>query len=153
MTRSKKYTGLEAVREITLHSLEAKDTLRLYEIVYASLNEMFSAEEANDLRRQFTENKIYIRELTNSAYKDVDISVPGFDAFVDIRYIDPRLIKYQTEVIIYNDTVAFYTYGDDAYGMEIIDANFAAMQKQIFDQVWRKASRPVIGRNGRSSLI
>lgn len=152
-TTLKHYSGLKEVQQITHNSVRAKGKLRIYEMVYASLNELFTPEEATALRKQFVANRVQVYELTNAAYKDKIEDVPGFDELTEVRYIDPKQIHYQAETIIYDDVVAFYTYGDDAYGVEIIDKAFAETQKQIFDQLWRKASRPVIGRGGRSSLI
>lgn len=153
MAKIFEYKGIKGVKQITLNSLNVKGKLRIYEIVYSSLNEIFTEEEAEDLRRKFVSNKAEILELTNMAYKDSGSSVKGYDDIINVRYIKPQDIKYETEVIIYNDTVAFYSYGKNPKGVEIIDKDFASIQKQIFDQVWRKGKRPVIGKGGRSSLI
>jgi hypothetical protein len=154
MSKVIQYNDIDGVKQITMNSLKTKGEFRIYEKVYASLSTIFTNEEAMDIRKRFVRQNIKIKELTNAAYQDVDTSViSGFNALVEIRYIDPKIINYETEIIIYNDTVAFYRYGNDPYGVEIINKNFAETQRQIFDQLWRKASRPVIGKRGRSSLI
>jgi hypothetical protein len=152
--KTKEYIGIEGVKSITINSLRAKGTLRIYEKVYASLNEMFGKDEANDLRRKFMSNGVFVRELTNQPYKDSDHEeVPGFKETFEVRYLSKDKVEYFKEVIIYDDVVAFYSYGDEPYGVEVTDADFARTQAQIFDVLWAKASRPVIGRGGRSSMI
>lgn len=137
------YNGLERVREMTYNSLRADRLLRIYEIAFHSLNELFSDAEAASLRRQFVERGIHVRELTNENVRRQVIGVPGFDELLEVRYIDPRHVAYATEIIIYNDVVGFYTYGQDAYGLEIHDANFARVQAQLFDQMWDKVGAEV----------
>jgi len=153
MAKIMEYKGIDGVRQITLNSLKTKGELRIYEIVYSSLNQMFSDKEAEELRSRFVKNNITIKELTNMPYKDMEYMTEGYEALTEIRYVGPETIKYETEVIIYNDTVAFYSYGKSSKGVEIIDKDFASIQKQIFDQIWKKGARPVIGKGGRSSLI
>ncbi len=145
----------DAAKNITLNSLDTKGQLRIYEMVYNSSEEIFNEDEARTFRENLVKKDIHIRELTNQAYRDDKAleAIPGFMDVFEARYIDPASISYKTEVIIYNDVVAFYDYSPDSLGLEIFDANFASMQKQIFDQLWRRSSRPVIGRGGRSSLI
>ena len=120
MSKVIQYNDIDGVKQITMNSLKTKGEFRIYEKVYASLSTIFTNEEAMDIRKRFVRQNIKIKELTNAAYQDVDTSViSGFNALVEIRYIDPKIINYETE----------------------------------FDQLWRKASRPVIGKRGRSSLI
>lgn len=147
------YHGLDQVRKMTYHSLQAEGVLRIYEMVYASLNELFDEKEATKLRQAFVKNKVQVHELSNAPYRDRDITVPGFYELVEERCIDPRRVAYETEILIYNDVVAFYTYDKKAHGVEIQDGGFAKTQAQIFDQLWQKASRPITGYNGRTSLF
>ncbi len=146
----KEFHGLDGVREITYNTLETHGTFRIYEMVYASLSSMFPEDEARRLRQEFIDRDIFVKELSNAAYKS-ELGVND-TSWLEVRYVDPKRISYDCETVIYNDKVAFYTYGDDAYGVEIEDTNFASTQRQIFDELWRKAARPVIGR-GRSSLF
>lgn len=145
----------DAARQITLNSLACEGVLRIYEIVYNSVDSIFSEDEANEFRQEIVKRGIHTLELTNTPYREDSqlTKIKGFMNSFDVRYIDPNQVKYSTEVVIYNDVVAFYSYGKGGQGVEIEDAGYAQMQKQIFDALWRKASRPVIGKSGRSSLI
>jgi len=141
------YNGLDRVREMTYNTLLATEILRIYEIAYHSLNQLFNDEEATELRKQFVRQNIKVRELTNADKREAIIVVPGFEKILQVRRIDPRLITYATEVVIYNDVVAFYTYGQESYGLEIYDENYSRMQAEIFDQLWEQVSVPLKATN------
>lgn len=70
----REYRGLTAVQKITWHSLEAKGAVRIYEKVYASLNELFGDSEAAELRAELVRRGIVVRELTNAPYCDQEIN-------------------------------------------------------------------------------
>lgn len=150
----KQFNGNEGLLEITRNSLRTKGELLIYETSYASLNTFLDKEVADEIRRQFMQKKIRVRELTNTAYHDEYTGVPGYHRQVmDIRYIRPMRLTIKTEMLIYNDVVAYYSITENSWGVEIYDQRLADIQRQLFETLWSIAEKPIIGKNGRTSLI
>src|SRR3989338_5114716 len=130
------YSGSEGLKQITLNTLKAKDGLRMFEIenMSAFLNYGF----AEEVRNGFVTNKIQVKELTNKSTQEPWTKVQAFvDKFWQCRYIDPQILKMDTELAIYNDCTAIYNYkNDQIFCVEIYNQNLANMHKQIFDFMW-----------------
>ena len=59
----KQYRGKEGLMEVTLHSLNAKGLIRIYEI--KTMAEFIPYEKAETIRKEFLKRKIKIHQLTN----------------------------------------------------------------------------------------
>ena len=148
------YEGIEGVKTISRNSLNAKDDLYIYEMSYASLNEIFEKEEAEDIRKQFVSKNIKIKEITNQAYYEYTGIKEFQEKCMEIRYLSPDKFDIKTEFLIYNDIVAFYSYQKgDVFAVEIKNQRLAQTQLEIFKLMWSQAERPVFGRSGRSSIF
>jgi hypothetical protein len=147
------YEGIEGVRTVSRNSLNAKKNLYIYEMSYASLGEIFSQEEAEDMRKQFLSKGIKIREITNQIYDEYTGLKEFHEKCMEIRYLNPEKFNLQTEFLIYDDIVAFYSYKDELFAVEIQCKKFAQTQAEIFQLMWNLAQRPVIGKGGRSSIF
>jgi sugar-specific transcriptional regulator TrmB len=56
------------------------------------------------------------------------------------RYVPPNLISIGSNMIIYNNVVAFYEWrAPEIYGVEINSPNNAEMQRSLFEIVWQQA--------------
>jgi hypothetical protein len=80
------------------------------------------------------DRNITTHQLTNHAEFDEFTEVEKMITDLwDVRYIDPKILKIQFEMVIYNDICALYSVkGRDMFGVEIHNPNLVAMQKQIF---------------------
>lgn len=119
----------------------------------ASLSVMFSEEEAENLRKEFVKRGTKIKEITNKAYHDYTSVKEFHEKCMDIRYINPSILTIDPEILIYNDIVAFYSYDKNVYAVEIKNEKFAKSQMDIFEVLWKKAERPILGVSGRTSII
>ncbi|MFH1838241.1 MAG: hypothetical protein ABH808_01950 [Candidatus Kuenenbacteria bacterium] len=147
------YEGKEGVKTITRNSLNAKDNLYICEMSLASLNEIFSEQEAENIRKEFLAKNTKIKEITNQVYHEYT-DIKEFDEkCMEIRYLSSDKFDIKTEYLIYNDIVAFYSYKDEFFAVEIKNAKFAQTQLNIFKLLWNQAERPIIGRGGRSSIF
>ena len=72
---------------------------------------------------------------------------------MNIRYINPKKLIIRIETLIYNDTVAMYEPKIDGFCLEIYSKELASQQRQMFEFVWEQADRPIIGKNGRTSIF
>lgn len=148
------YHGKDGLLQVTKHSLTAESELLIYEASFASLNEFLDKEQADEIRKEFVRKGIKVREITNHAYQEGYTDVSGYDEKVmNIRYINPKKLQIDTEMLIYNDIITIYSLTEPLYIFEIQDANLAKMQKQIFEFAWKTADRAILGRNGRSSIF
>ena len=148
------YTGNEGLLQVTLNSLKAKTGISIMEISY-SMNPFIPKEEADEIRKEFLERNIKVREITNQPFRDDNYtSVKEFDKkCMDYRYVDPKKLKIDVETLIYNNVTAFYTYKDDPFCIEVYSEKLAKMQTQVFGYIWNIAERPIVGKGGRTSLF
>ena len=72
---------------------------------------------------------------------------------MEIRYINPDRLNITTEFLTYNDVVAFYTFKNGFFAVEIYNEDLANLQQKIFNFVWNIAETPMIGKSGKSSLF
>ncbi len=135
------FTGRHGIEQITYNSLRAENDLYIYE-VNADMTAFTNQETAERFRKVWVERGTKIHQLTNSVrfedFTDVEAMVTGF---WDVRHINPEVLQIDFETLIYNDTVAFYSYvGDDVFGVEIANPSLAEMQKQIFRAIQKLAT-------------
>ena len=148
------YNGVEGLFEITQNSLQAKGELLTFESSYASLNDMFTKQQAEEIRREFISRNIKIRELTNQMYHELYTDIINFhEKVMDIRYISPSKLKIKVETLIYNDVVAIYEPKEGGFCLEIYNEELANQQRQLFEFIWKQADRPIIGKGGRTSMF
>jgi len=133
------YSGVEGLKQVTWNSLQTQNELLIMEIkdMSAFLNQQY----CEKVREEFVTRKIHIRELSNqkriSAWTNVE-TLPN--QFWQCRYLDPRELNLQFEVLIYNNVYAMYNYTDQTvFCVEIYDTKLTQMQKQLFNFLWNKA--------------
>ncbi len=148
------YSGKQGLLKVTQNSLTTKGELLIFETSYASLNDMFSKEEAEKIRSEFVKRKIKVRQLTNHAYHEPYTQVKDFhERVMNIRYINPNKLKIKVETLIYNDVVAIYEPRQEGFCLEIYSKELADQQRQLFEFIWKQADRPIIGKGGRTSIF
>ena len=148
------YSGKEGLLKVTTNSLEAKGELLVFETSYASLNNLFSKKQAEDIRAKFLERKIKVRELTNHAFHEQYTNVPDFhEKVMNIRYVNPNKLNIQVESLVYNTIVALYEPKENGFCVEIHSKELADQQRQLFEFIWKQADRPIIGKGGRTSIF
>ena len=148
------YSGIEGLLKVTQNSLSAEGELLIFETSYASLNDMFTKDQAEEIRNEFVNKKIKIRELTNHAYHETYTHVRYFhEKVMNIRYINPNRLQIKVETLIYNNVVALYEPKKDGFCLEIYSKELADQQRQLFEFIWKQADRPIIGKGGRTSIF
>lgn len=147
------YEGLDGLKQITWNTTEAKGELFIFEI--ADMSAFLDYGISEEVRREFVRNQVAIKELTNlrrvPAWTKVEELVKKY---WQIRYLDPKELKMESELVIYNDVYAVYGFqGEEIWGIEIYNERLARMQKQLFQFMWEKAKPMKIGRGGAARLI
>lgn len=133
------YQGVEGLKQVSYNITRAKDKLRVFEMDH--LSDFLSFEFAENVRQRLVEHKVSTYDLTNkksfAGFTDIE---PLIKLYSHFRYIDPKQLAINFEVLIYNDVYATYTYKDkDIFCVEIYNQHLADMQKQLFDYIWAKA--------------
>lgn len=149
------FEGLAGLEQITLSSLEAKDELLIYEMDQ-DMSAFVSHEFAEEMRRELVKRKIVTRQLTNKQRIESFTSVREYVRnWWQVRYVDPKLLPIQFEVLVYNSTYCLYTFeGKKVFGVEIEHEQLAAMQKMQFEYVWGTARvLERVGGEGEAALI
>jgi sugar-specific transcriptional regulator TrmB len=127
------FSGHRGIKQITYNSLRAKDDLYIYE-VNSDMTAFMTAEQAERFREIWAERNTTIHQLTNKTeFEDFTSVKKIITDLWDIRHMPPEILKINFETLIYNDTVALYSYiGSEVFGVEIKNPALAEMQKQIF---------------------
>lgn len=146
------YRGIEGLKQMTWNSLKAKEKLLIFEI--KDMSAFLDYGFAEKVRMEFVNRKLKVRELTNQRrlgpWTDIQ---PFVEKFWDCRFIRPKLLKLDIEMLIYNDIYALYGYDkDEIFGVEIRNKHLANMQKQIFNSFWSRGKEMEIGKSGRARV-
>lgn len=133
------YEGIEGLKQVSYNLTTAKGMARVFEMEHMS--DFLPRPFAENVRKELVANKIFTRDLTNKpAFPGYTNVTELISDFAETRYIDPKKLSINFEVLIYNNVYATYTYKDDQiFCVEIYNDQLAAMQKQIFDFIWEQA--------------
>lgn len=148
------YSGHEGLKQITWNSLKAKGVIYVFEMGQ-SMNPFTGKRFAEKVREEFYLRKIITKQLTNfekiEPYTNVEQYVKHY---WEVRYIDPKELSLDFELVIYNDIVAIYTYKEnECFGVEIHNKDLVRMQKQIFEYMWEKAKKMKVEKGGKAEVI
>ena len=139
----KHYHGEEGLKQMTWNRLSAKKEILLYG--YKTMNEIVGKNFAEKVREEQVRKKIMLYELE----EDIDVgnftgeftytAVAHWQDFYTPRYVDPKSLTIRQYSFIYNNTVGIMHWEQGIQvGIEIINEPYAAMQKQLFWQIWNK---------------
>lgn len=155
-TRVNYYEGEDGLKQVTWNSLRAENELLTYEVDDMS-GFIENKKYAEKMRQRFVDRGIHIRQLTNlekiEDYTDVTEMVTKYST---LKYIDPKVLKIDSEILLYNDVYAMYRFDhekEDVFCVEVHNASLAAMQKQMFEVLWKQAkSFRILSDNGRAEV-
>ncbi len=148
------YKGIDGLKQVNWNLVHAKDMYRVYEV--SRLSDYLEKDFAEKLRLEWLRRKIRARDLTNDKEIPDHTNVVEYTTKLsEYRYIDPKILKIDTEIYIYNDIVAILEYDSLKYDpnsifcVEIHNQALANFQKQIYDIIWNMAkSMKIISKNG-----
>ncbi|MBI2356643.1 hypothetical protein HYV12_01095 [Candidatus Dojkabacteria bacterium] len=140
-TNVKFYKGVEGIKQVLWNELRAEKEILVYS--YRILNEITGDKFFHKWSSECVVRGIEIRDLRSVEFLKSEMMASGdLMPFVgdEIRYIEPEELDITIEMDIYNDTVVIFNWlKGDVYGVEITDAKFAKMQRQIFKAFWGMA--------------
>lgn len=148
------YHGVDGLKQITWNSLIAKGELNIFEIS-EGMHPFTGKKFAEKMREEYFLRKIFTKQLTNIKKFEPFTNVEQYvECCWKVRFIDPKALSMDFELLIYNDVVAIYDYKkqDDVWGIEIYNRDLAHMQKQIFAFLWSSAKKMKIGKDGGAEV-
>lgn len=141
-TKVNYYSGKSGLRQLLFNTLKAKtDVIGLG---WADWNKGIGRKYAEIIRDESVRLKIHHRELLNEDQIDPELSFTGNRDFA-LNYYQHRIIprsvlEINHDTYIYNNIFAFYhTYQGEDFGVEIVNNEISASERQIFEIIWKMA--------------
>jgi hypothetical protein len=102
------------------------------------LDGLMESETAESIRQDIIGNGVKVRQLTNfrEIFADWTRYSRELQEIMQIRYIPREIFDIQTEILIFDDTVAMYRIDPEISYTEIQDRNSADMMRAFFDNLW-----------------
>lgn len=136
------YRGQEGLSRVNWNLLQARGEILSYEV--ATADAYLPQAEAEKMRRELVERKIFTRTLTNKTSVGQFTKVKELmEKWCEIRHISESELSVQMDVFIYNEVVAIGNYlGEgDVFCVEMHNPQLAVMQRQIFELLWTGKKR------------
>lgn len=134
------YRGQEGLSQVNWNLLKAKGEFLSYEV--SNADAYLPHREAEKLRQQLIDNKIFSRTLTNKQQFKPFSQIKKIDNFQQINFISPKILTIKTDIFIYNDIFAIchYLENNDIFCLEMKNEYLVNMQKEIFENLWSQSS-------------
>ena len=149
------YRGQEGLSQVNWNLLRAKKEYLAYEVETA--NAYLPRTEAEKLRQEIANKRILMRTMTNKTRQEPFTEVSELvKNWWQLRYISKDVVEIKADVFIYNDVYAVCNYldGGDVFCFEIYSENMAMMQKEIFEDLWKRTKEMRrVGINGEMVLV
>jgi sugar-specific transcriptional regulator TrmB len=136
------YYGVEGFKQMLWHELKAKDEVLIFG--NGTIEELVDDHRWAEKHRAMTLEAGYIvREILNPGGKGESFTenTEFMEKVYHKRIIPTEVVTLAHQVVIYNDVVAIYHWREaQKVGVEIINKDYATMQRQIFGYYWQLAT-------------
>lgn len=134
------YHGLSGLKQVLWNTVKAKDALRF--MVYVPNGKFMDFNFYDDIRKIYVQKGIFTKELFNQSSYPAFTKVTEFLNLYEARYLDPKIIRFKHEVLIYNNIYAIYRVDKSGiFCTEIYNQRLADMQKQLYDYLWNRSQK------------
>lgn len=135
------YEGIDGFKQMLWNELKTKEEILIFGS--GTIQNLIASNRWAEKHREKTLDAGYkIREILNPDGKPSDFTknIEFLATSYHRRFVDPKILPLGHQLCIYNNTVAIYNWkNDQKVGTEIINKQFADMQRAIFDQYWSLA--------------
>ncbi len=146
-----RYNQIEEIIRVNARSAKSKNGIKIIEL--SSLGEIIPFGEAEKIRKMCLENNIQIQQLTNRTSFGPWTQVKDFiEQCMGVRCISSETLPTKVEILLFDDTVAFYQIKPDVSVVVIENADFATQQRTIFDIIWKLGSELTLQADGSTLL-
>jgi sugar-specific transcriptional regulator TrmB len=136
----KVYSGKEGIRQILWNQLEEKEILSFG---YRNCIEIVGYDFFVDWAKEYELRGITLREIRSDEFIESNQTPKYYDLARDyIRYIPSKTLDINTGFDMYNDCIAITSWNHgEAFGLELRNARFSKMMKQMFEIIWKISDR------------
>lgn len=138
------YEGQDGLKQMCWHELKTKG--ELLSLGNGTVEDMVSDDRwAYRHRERQTAAGYQVREIVNRRY-GAELPPLASDQLLSaglyrFRVLPPAVTAFDSQTIIYNDTVAIYHWKhEQKVGLEIVSPAYATMMRQIFETYWHLAA-------------
>ena len=135
------YDGVEGFKQMLWHELSSRGDVLVFG--NGTIEDLVNDHRwAEKMRAQMVVAGYRVREILNPGNKPDTFTgnLSFMEQTYSKRYVPETLIPLSHQTIIYSDTVAVYHWrNEQKVGVEIIDKDFAAMQRRVFEHYWQLA--------------
>jgi len=133
------YEGEEGIKQQLWHELGRKSEM----VIFGGgvLEELIGDKKWVEKHRENTaKSKYALRELLNFVPEFITKHTDYF-AIYSFRQIPETLLKLDNPFAVYDNTISFYhRHKGQQVGVEIVNASFAYLMKQMFEHYWQQAT-------------
>lgn len=143
-------TDVDDIIDISWRQSRSKTEVLIFEI--GKMDDLIPIDTAEQIREAIKLNNVKVRQISN--YKKIDKNYSGVEDFIsqmDHHYIDPAVFKVSSEIVIFENTVGIYRVKPSVSYLEINDANYAEMMRELFNNIWGVSEVMVLGFGGSES--
>ena len=133
----KHYRGQDGIRQMLWNHLAAKKEILAFS--YKNKNDMVGKTYAEKIRAEQVARKITLYEIENETDQGDYwyTAVEKWSQFYKSRHVTRKVLDIKQYIAIFNNTVSIINWlNDEEVGLEIVNNQYADMQKQIFWQFW-----------------
>ena len=138
------HRGVDGIRQMIWNTLQAKSELVGY--TYRQLDEIVGEKFSQEWYDEWIARKLKMRDIHSDEYLRSKKEYKGIlyhPQHFESRYISEKILNINHQVDIYNDVVAYYNWFEgEVFGVEIYNQKIVAMNKQLFEIVWKLAKSP-----------
>ncbi len=135
------YEGVDGFKQMLWNELKTKDELVIFG--YGGIEDLVeSTRWAEQHRQKSVEAGYIVREILNPRTKPHEFTKNQdfLDKVYNRRYISADILPLGHQISIYNNTVAIYNWlNGQKIGAEIINKQYADMQRAFFETYWKIA--------------
>jgi sugar-specific transcriptional regulator TrmB len=145
-TEIKFYRGIDGIKQQLWNALSAKKEILSFS--YRNFIEIVGFKFFDSWAAEFERRNLVNKEVRSDEYVSSEAQPSAqtrpFNGDI-LRYLPNDLLNIQLAMDIYNDTVALYNWNKgEVFGVEIVNKQFAELQKQFFQRYWNMA-KPIQG--------
>lgn len=133
------YEGVDGMKQMLWHELKAKDEV----VIFGSgeIKHLVNSQRFAERHREMSVAAGYkIREIINPGLKSESFTKnDNFKKIFSKKNISPNKLQLDHQIVIYNNTVAVYSWrNDQKVGYEVINETYATMWRQLFEHYWNE---------------
>jgi sugar-specific transcriptional regulator TrmB len=129
--------GIESVQKAYFSSLQAKEKLLRFVWPEERMLKNFPPTVVNEYLKMRIANKVSVKVLGNNPKTKNTFMLTEPAQLREVKIL-PEISILKTGIMIFDDTVNFFTLGDQMISAHIENAEFSDTMKALFDALWAK---------------